>query len=47
MPLAPPPPPTRVDHGGRDTALLGAAICGGVLTVVLIIGALTARSRRD
>jgi membrane-anchored mycosin MYCP len=47
VPLAPPPPPVRADHSGRNTALLGAAICGGVLTVVLIIGALTARSRRD
>jgi membrane-anchored mycosin MYCP len=47
VPIAPQPLPARADHGGRDTALLGAAICGGVLTVVLITGALTARLRRD
>jgi membrane-anchored mycosin MYCP len=47
VPIAPPPPPTPADHGGRDTALFGAAICGGVLIFVLIAGALTARLRRD
>lgn len=46
VPVAPPPPPPPADHGGRDAALLGAAICGGVLTLVLIGAALTARVRR-
>jgi membrane-anchored mycosin MYCP len=46
-PIAPPQPPPEKDHGGRDTALVGAAICAGVLTLVLVIGALTARLRRD
>lgn len=47
VPIAPPPPPARVDHAGRDMALVGAAICGGALAVVLIVGALTTRLRRD
>lgn len=46
-PIAPAPPPPQEDHGGRDTALFGAAICAGVLTLVLVLGALTARLRRD
>ncbi|MGA8547827.1 MAG: type VII secretion-associated serine protease mycosin [Mycobacterium sp.] len=46
-PIAPPPAPPQTDHRGRDTALFGATICAGVLTVVLVIGALTARLRRD
>jgi membrane-anchored mycosin MYCP len=46
VPIAPPPPPRPADRGGRDTALFGAAICGGVLIFVLIAGALTARLRR-
>jgi membrane-anchored mycosin MYCP len=45
--VTPPPPAPRPDHSGRDMALLGAAICAGMLTVVLIIGALKARLRRD
>ncbi len=46
VPIAPPPIPSPTDHGGRDAALVGAAICGGVLALVLIGGALTARVRR-
>jgi membrane-anchored mycosin MYCP len=46
VPIAPPPLPAPADHGSRDTAFIGAAICGGVLAVMLTIGALTARLRR-
>ena len=46
VPIAPPPLPAPADHGSRNTAFMGAAICGGVLAVMLTIGALTARLRR-
>ena len=44
--IAPPPLPAPARHGSRDTAFIGAAICGGVLAVVLIIGTLAARLAR-
>lgn len=47
VPIAPPPPPAPAQHDSRDTAFIGAAICGGVLAVMLTTGALTARLRRD
>lgn len=47
VPIAPPPPPAPADHGARDTALVGAAICVGVLVVVLSTAALGAWLRRN
>jgi membrane-anchored mycosin MYCP len=44
--IAPPPFPAPVHHGSRDAAFTGAAICGGVLAVMLATGVLTARLRR-
>jgi membrane-anchored mycosin MYCP len=46
VPMLPPPPAAPADHGARDTAVTGAAVCGGVLVVVLTTGALWARLRR-
>ncbi|HME79552.1 MAG TPA: type VII secretion-associated serine protease mycosin [Mycobacterium sp.] len=46
MRIAPPPLAAPAHHGSRDTAFIGAAICGGVLAVVLIIGTLAARLPR-
>ena len=46
VPIAPPPLPAPAHHGSRDTAFIGAAILGGVLAVMLVTGALTARLRR-
>ena len=46
MRIAPPPLPAPAHHGSRDTAFAGAAICGGVLAVVLIVGTLAARLPR-
>ena len=46
LPITPPPVPAPTDHGARDMALIGAAICGGVLAVVLACAALRARLRR-
>jgi membrane-anchored mycosin MYCP len=45
--IEPPPLPAPANHGSRDTAFLGAAILGGVLVVMLVTAALTARLRRD
>jgi len=47
VPIAPPPLAAPAHHGSRDTAFIGAAICGGLLAVILLIGAVTARLRRD
>ena len=44
--VTPPPLPAPAHHGSRDTAFIGAAICGGVLAVMLATGALMARLRR-
>jgi membrane-anchored mycosin MYCP len=33
------------DHRGRDTAFTGAAICGGLLALVLVLGAMCTRFR--
>jgi membrane-anchored mycosin MYCP len=46
VPIVPPPTHEPPDHGSRDTAFIGATICGGVLAVVLTVGALAARLRR-
>jgi membrane-anchored mycosin MYCP len=46
VPMPPPPAPVPADHRGRDTAVIGAGICGGVLVVVLATGVLAARLRR-
>lgn len=46
VPVALPPRPVPANHGARNTSLVGAAICGAVLTAVLIAGTLTARLRR-
>ena len=47
VPIEPPPLPAPANHGSRDTAFLGAAILGGLLVVMLVTAALTARLRRD
>ncbi|UQX10508.1 type VII secretion-associated serine protease mycosin [Candidatus Mycobacterium methanotrophicum] len=47
VPIAAPPRPAPANHGARDTALRGAAICGGVLAAVVLAGTLMARLRRD
>jgi membrane-anchored mycosin MYCP len=44
-PIALTPVPAPSDHGARDMALIGAAICVGVLAVLLTSGALRARLR--
>ncbi len=46
MRIVPPPLPAPAHHGPRDTAFIGAAICAGVLALVLIIGTLAARLPR-
>jgi membrane-anchored mycosin MYCP len=46
VPILPPAPAAPADHGARDTAFTGAAVCGGVVVVVLTTGALWARLRR-
>jgi membrane-anchored mycosin MYCP len=46
VPTLPPPVPAPAGHSGRGAAFTGAAICGGVLVVMLTTGAVTARLRR-
>lgn len=47
VPIAPPPLPPPAQHGSRDMAFIGAAVCGGLLAVTLAAGALAARLRRN
>jgi membrane-anchored mycosin MYCP len=45
-PVAVPPLPSAPDHRARDTALTGAAACGGLLAVMLCVRAIPTRLRR-
>jgi membrane-anchored mycosin MYCP len=47
IPIRPTPPPARPDHRARNTALTGAALCVGVLVMVLIAGGLRSRLPRS
>ncbi len=46
VPILPPRPAAPTDRGARDTAFTGAAVCTGVLVVMLTTGALWTRLRR-
>ncbi len=46
VPILPPRPVAAADHGARDTALGGAAVCAGVLVVIVTTGGVWARLRR-
>jgi membrane-anchored mycosin MYCP len=46
VPIPPPMDAGRPDHGARDTAFTGAAICLAVLAMALTIGILRQRLRR-
>jgi membrane-anchored mycosin MYCP len=45
-PVAVPPLPSAPDHRARDTALTGAAACGGLLAVMLCVREIRTRLRR-
>jgi len=46
VPIHAPPLPAPPDHSAQQMAFTGAAVCGGVLAMVLAIAALRARLRR-
>jgi membrane-anchored mycosin MYCP len=46
-PIPQPPLPAPPDHRARNTAFTGAVVCGGLLTLVLALGGMWTRRRRN